>query len=133
MAPVAMRLSAGVDEDVLALAEAREQLYLELAQQRLERRLVGGDPLAAELVRLAADLRVPGPPADPVARLEHHDVDALAAERGRGGEAGDAGPDHRYIRFDDAIRQAASSTGRSEPALSLCAIPLGRPDAQAPA
>ena len=78
MALVAVGLPGRVDVDVLALAEAREELDPELLEQRVHRRLVGGDPLAAELVRLAADLGVPDAAADPVAGLEHDDVDALA-------------------------------------------------------
>ncbi len=126
MAPVAVRPAGRVDVDVLALAEAWEQVDPELAEQRVEGRLVGGDPLAAQLVRLAADLGVPDPSPDPVAGLEHDHVDALAGQRGRCREAGDAGPDHRYICLNDAI----SATGLLKPAdrnpaLSLCGIPLG--------
>ncbi len=65
-------------------------------------RLVGRDPLPAELVRLAADLRVPDATADPVARLEHDDLSPRRHEGARGGEAGDARPDDRDVDLDPA-------------------------------
>ena len=65
-------------------------------------RLVRRDPLAAELVRLAADLRVPEPPADAVARLEDDDVTALGDEPARSGEAGDARTDDGDVGLDQA-------------------------------
>ena len=109
VALVAVGRAGGVDEHVLALAEAGEELDPELLEQRVHRGLVRGDPLAAELVRLAADLSVPDPAADPVARLEHDDVHSLAGERRRRGQPGDPGPDHRYLGFDAALRHQPRS------------------------
>ena len=84
--------AALVDVDVVAVAVRREELDPELGEQRVQPRLVRRDPLAAELVRLAADLGVPEPAADAVARLEDDDVAALRDEPTRRGEPGDAGP-----------------------------------------
>ena len=79
----------------------------ELLEQRVHARLVGRDPLAAELVRLAADLRVPETPADAVARLEHDDVATLRDEPTRRGEAGDTGADDRDVGLDQAGAHAS--------------------------
>ena len=78
---------------MVALAVGVEELDPELGEQRVHLALVGRDPLAAELVRLAADLDVEQAPADAVARLEHDDVAAGGDELGRGDEPGEAGAD----------------------------------------
>ena len=62
-----------------------EELEPEVGDDRADGVLVGRDPLAAELELESADVLREQPPADAVARLEHHDVDALGGEpRGRG-------------------------------------------------
>ena len=78
VAVVAVKRAVGVDVEVVALAVGVEELDPELGEQRVHLALVRRDPLAAELVRLAADLDVQQPAADAVARLEH---DHLAARR----------------------------------------------------
>ena len=107
MALVAVRLPGRVDVDVIAVAEAREEPDAEVVEQRVHRRLVRRDPLAAELVGLAADLGVPDAAPDPVARLEHDDVHSPAGEGRRGREPGDPGADDGYLGLDAALRHPA--------------------------
>jgi hypothetical protein len=87
-----------------AIAKARKEFKPEIVEQRVHGGLVRGDPLAAELVGLAADLGVPDPAADPVTRLEHDHVDAPVGEARRGDEPGDASADHRDLGLDAALR-----------------------------
>ena len=91
-----------VDVDVLAVAVRREQLDAEFGQKRMQPRLIGSDPLASELVRLPADLGVPEPSTDPVARLQHDDVAACGGKRACRSEPGDAGADDRDVGLDQA-------------------------------
>ena len=107
VALVAVGVSGRVDVDVLAVAEAREEPDAEVVEQRVHRRLVRRDPLAAELVGLAADLGVPDASPDPVSRLEHDDVHSLAGEGRRGREPRDPGPDDGYLGLDAALRHPA--------------------------
>ncbi len=55
---VAVTDAVRVDVQVVAFAVGVEQLDPELSEQRVHLALVGRDPLAAELVRLATDLGV---------------------------------------------------------------------------
>ena len=65
-------------------------------------RLVRRDPLAAELVRLSAELRVPEPPSDAVASFEDDDVAPGRNEPACGGEPRDACADDRDVGLDQA-------------------------------
>ena len=117
VAGVAPRVAMLVDVDVVAVAVRREELDAELTEQRVHPRLVRRDPLAAELVRLAAELRVPEPPTDAVARLEHDDVAALGDEPSRGSQPGDTGADDHDVGLDQAgahasLRSAAAAAAR---------------------
>jgi hypothetical protein len=56
---VPVRSAVPVDVHALPVAVRGKELDPELAQERVEPRLVRRDPFAAELVRLAAELRVP--------------------------------------------------------------------------
>jgi hypothetical protein len=89
---------AAVLDDVLALAVGREGVDPELTRERRQPVLGGPDPLAADLDDLpVADLLVEGPPAHPIARLDH-DHGGAGAHRGAGGrQAGQAGPDHHEV------------------------------------
>ena len=114
---MATRLAGFVDVDVVALAVRREELDPELVEERVHPRLVRGDPLAPELVRLASELGVPETPADTVSRLEDDDVAALGHELAGGSEAGDArahdgdvGLDHAGARA--SLRRAAAAAAR---------------------
>ena len=91
-----------VDVHVVAVAIGREEIDPELAEKRVHARLVRRDPLAAELVRLAADLRVPEPAADTVPRFEHDDVTTLCDEAPRRREPCHAGADDRDLGLDQA-------------------------------
>ena len=80
-------------------------------------RLVRGDPLASELVGLAAELRVPETAADTVSRLEDDDVAPLRYELAGGGETGharahdgDVGPDQAGAHA--SLRSAAAAAAR---------------------
>ena len=90
---------------MVALAMAVEELDPEVVEHRVRRALVRRDPLAAELVRLAADLDVEDTPTDPVAGLEHDHSGARLDEPGRGGQPCDAGPDDGDVRFDHVCVQ----------------------------
>ena len=79
-----------------------EALEPELGEERVHLALVRGDPLAAELVRLAADLDVEQAPADAIARLEHDDLAARRGEIGGRDEAGDSGADDDDISLPAA-------------------------------
>ncbi len=70
-------------------------------------RLVRRDPLAAELVRLAADLRVPEASSDTISCLEHDDVPSVGDEPASCGEARDAGADDRDVGLDQAGAHAS--------------------------
>ena len=94
VAVVAVKHSGRVDVEVVALAIGVEELDPELGEQRVHLALVRRYPLAAELVRLAADLDVQQPAADAVARLEHDHLAAGSNEVGGRGEA-------RETRADD--------------------------------
>ncbi len=59
--------------------------------------LIRSDPLAAELVGLAADLGVEQPPADAIACLEDDDLAPGRDELGRGDQAGKSSTDHRDV------------------------------------
>ena len=80
-------------------------------------RLVRGDPLAAELVGLAAELGVPETSADAVSCLEDDDVAALGHELAGGGEAGHARAHDGDVGLDQAgvhasLRSAAAAAAR---------------------
>ena len=111
---VALRAPCLVDVDVVSVPVRGEELDAELVEQRVHSGLIRRDPLAAELVRLPADLRVPEATADAVARLEKDDVtpgdDELPCRR----EAGHARPDHDDLGLDQAgvhasLRSAAAA------------------------
>ena len=97
-----MRAPGLVDVHVVAVAVGGKELDPELGEQRVQPRVVRRDPLAAELVRLAADLGVPEPAADAVARLEDDDVAALRDETRRRREPGDPGADDGDVGLDQA-------------------------------
>ena len=97
---VPVRASVAVDVDAVALAVGVEELQTQVAQHRVRRGLVRGDPLPAELVRLPADLGVPRAAADAVTRLEHDDVASCADERVGRREPGDPGPDDGDVCLD---------------------------------
>ena len=99
---MAVRTAGLVDVDVVAVAVRGEEVDPELVEQRVHARLVRRDPLAAELVRLAADLGVPEAPSDPVARLEDGDVASLGDEPARGSQSGHAGADDDDVGLDQA-------------------------------
>ena len=103
---VAARGAVSTDVHVLALAEAREQLDFELGEKCVHGRVVRGDPLPAELVRLAADLGVPDAAADAVARLEHDHLATGCDERARRRQPGDAGTDDCDVGLDLARAHA---------------------------
>ena len=107
VARVSPRAARLVDVDVVAVAIGGEELDPELAEQRMQARLVRRDPLAAELVRLAADLRVPEPAADAVARLEHDDVPPLRGQAPRRREPGNTGTDDGDVGLDQAGAHAS--------------------------
>ena len=112
-----MRAPGLVDVDVVTLAVRREELDPELVEQRVHPRLVRGDPLAAELVGLAADLRVPETSADTVSRLEDDDVATLGDEAAGSGEAGHARAHDGDVGLDQAgahasLRSAAAAAAR---------------------
>ena len=98
-APVAAQPAAVLDQ-VLALAVRGERLDPELRGQRGEPVLGRADPLPAHLDDLAvADVVVEHAPADPVARLHHHDRRAARAQPARRGEAREPGADHDHVGF----------------------------------
>jgi hypothetical protein len=66
----------------------------------MQPRVVGRDPLSAELVRLAADLGVPESTADTVARLEHDDLASCLGEPGRRDESRDTGSHDGHVDVD---------------------------------
>ena len=70
VAVVAVELAFRVDVEVIALTVGVEDLDAELREERVHLALVRRDPLAAELVRLAADLDVQQAPTDAIPRLE---------------------------------------------------------------
>src|SRR5436853_143945 len=78
----------------------------------MQPRVVGRDPLPAELVGLASDLGVPEAPSDTVASLEHDDVSARRGEPVRRDEPGYPGADDGDIRVDlpAAHRRATEET-----------------------
>ena len=106
-ARVPSRVPVLVDVDVVSVAVGGEEVDAELLEQRVHARLVRRDPLAAELVRLAAELGVPEPSADAIARFEHDDLAALGDEAPRGGETCDAGADDGDVRLDHAGAHAS--------------------------
>ena len=101
--------SGRIDIDVVAFAIRREELDPELVQQRVQPRLIRGDPLAAELVGLAAQLRVPEAAADPVARLEDDDVLTPLDQPRCRGEPGDPGAHDHAIGRQLACTHVLSS------------------------
>ncbi len=82
---VAVEYVVRVDVEVVPFAVGVEELDPELGEQGMHLALVGRDPLASELVRLAADLDVEQAPTHAVARLEHDDV-APCGDELRGGD-----------------------------------------------
>src|SRR5207249_8759200 len=97
-------------------AEAGEELDAQLFEIGEGAGLIRGDPLPAELVRLAADLDVEDAPADAIARPEDDDVAAGVGERPCRRQAGDARPDDDDIRFDPVHRATnPPSTGITAP------------------
>src|SRR5688572_12932626 len=101
------RLSMLVHVDVVAVAVRREELDAELAEELVHPRLVRRNPLAAQLVGLPAELRVPQPAADAVASLEHDDVASFGEETPRGGQTSDAGTDDHDVGLDQAGAHAS--------------------------
>ena len=89
----------------------------------MEPRLVRSDPLAPELVRLAADLGVPEASTDAVARLQHDDVTPLGYELARRGEPG-------YTRADDG--DVGLDQAGVDPWLPSAAAAAARPVRTAP-
>ena len=117
VARVAVRGPRLVDVDVFAVAICGKELDLEFGEERVHSRLVRGDPLAAELVRLAAELRVPQASPHAVPRLEDDHVTTLGDELPRSRETGDAGADHHNVGLDQAgvhasLRSAAAAAAR---------------------
>ena len=114
---MAARVPGFVHVDVVALAVRREELDPELVEERVHPRLVRGDPLAPELVRLASELGVPETSADTVSCLEDDDLAALGHELAGGGEAGHARAHHGDVGLDHAgahasLRRAAAAAAR---------------------
>ena len=90
---------------------AAEELEPEVGDHRADRVLVGRDPLPAELEFESADVLGEQPAADPVARLEHDDVDARGREpRGRA-EPRDARTDDDDVALLGLHRARSSHTG----------------------
>ena len=85
-----------------------EQLEVEVVNQLAHCTLVRRDPLPAELVRVASDLRVPHTPADTVARFAHDDLEPLALKLVRGGKPCNTGPDDDDIGVARAHRVRSS-------------------------
>ncbi len=106
VAAVSVRRAGSVDVDVLSLSICREELDSEIVEQGVQSRLVRRYPLAAELVRLPADLGVPEPAADAVARLEHHDLLPSSNELRGSCQAGDPGSYHHDVRSQLTFAQA---------------------------
>ncbi len=133
---VAVERPVGVDVEVVALAVGVEELDPELGEQGVHLALVGRDPLAAELVRLAADLDVEQASADAVARLEHDDLTACRDELRGGDETGEAcahhddvcilRPDHPVRVSSHIARSAVSTCQPSRRNRSAVAAPMPR-------
>ena len=88
-----------------ALAELGKDLDAQLAGEALHPRVVGADPLAAEVdLDPVAERGVEQPPADPLAGLEHDHLAAGVGQRPRGAQAGEPGADDRDV---GAQRRAA--------------------------
>ena len=107
VARMPVRAARLVDVDVVAVAIRGEEPDAELVEQRVEARLVRRDPLASELVRLAADLRVPEPSADTVSGFEDDDVASRGDQASRSGEACHARADDRDVGLDQAGAHAS--------------------------
>ena len=104
---------------MVAFAVGVKELDSELCEQGVHLALVGSDPLAPELVRLAADLDVEQAATDPVARLEDDDVTARGDELRGGDETGKARTDDDDVCAlcpDHPVRRS-SHIARPGPAL----------------
>ena len=102
-----MRAPGFVDVDVIAVPVRRKELDAELGQDSVEPRVVRRYPLAAELVGLTADLRVPEPAADAIARLEDDDAPARGDNLRGCGETCHSSSDNHDIGFDQASVHAS--------------------------
>jgi hypothetical protein len=86
-----------------------ERLYAELVDERVHPVLGGTDPLGAHVERVAVDLAGERPPAHAVAGLQDGHVGTGLVEAARGGQPGEAGPDHDHVR---AVGGVHGSPGR---------------------
>ena len=87
-----------VDVQIVAGVIGRERPHADGVGQRHDLILGRSDERRAALGHLtAAEVVVPGPPADSVARLEHDHRVAGARDLAGGGQAGEAGADHDHI------------------------------------
>src|SRR5262249_55867201 len=110
-----MRATGLVDVDVVTDAVRREELDPELREERVEPRLIRGDPLAAQLVRLASDLGVPKAASHTAARLQHDDLAPGGDELARGREPGDSRADDCDVRLDLLLAHVAPLIRRRAP------------------
>ena len=91
-------LPLGVDVDVVAVLEGGELADLELLRQVEDVVLGRPDERGPRLGDLSvADLAVEGPPADPVAGLEHDHRVPRPLDLERGGQPGESGADHDNV------------------------------------
>ncbi len=99
---MSVRTSRLVDVHIVSVAVCRKELDAEFEKQSVQPRVVRRDPLPAELVGLAADLRVPEPSAHTVPGLEDDHAPALVDDTRRGSKTSDSGADDGYIGLDQA-------------------------------
>ena len=97
-----MRAPGLVDVDVVPVAICGKSSMPSSGSRSVQKRVIRRDPLAAELVGLAADLRVPEPAADTVPRFEDDDTPARVDETRRGRKTGDSGTDDGDVGLDQA-------------------------------
>ena len=69
----------------------------ELGHERADAILAGADELAADVILAVADRDGPGPPPDPVARLQDHDGMAKPGEFARGGQSRKSSADDDHV------------------------------------
>src|SRR5262249_18775387 len=102
---------------------ARKELNPQIRQQLVHRRLVRGHPLAPQLVRLTADLGIPGAAADAIPGFEHDDVSARSDQFRGSGEPRDPTSDNDDLCLDRALfpgiraEHQRRRVGQTEPGL----------------
>jgi hypothetical protein len=103
--------AVGRDVHALAVAPARVGREPEVVEGGDERRLIGRDPLPAELEHRPVDRLGAQASADPVAGLEHRDGQAGVAEVGGGGEPGGSGADDDDVAGEGLGHDVCSVSG----------------------